>query len=192
MDTTVALFITALVLVAAAVAALLFAQNAKKRHRVIQRRFGPEYERALEEYGTQDRADRALAARARRVEKYRIRELAPEAQQRFSERWRQIQARFVDEPSRAVHEADELIIAVMQTRGYPMEDFEHRVADLSVDHPDVVQHYRAARALADANREGRANTEELRQAFVHFRALFADLLELPTLPTPTAWQEARP
>jgi hypothetical protein len=192
MNTTVALFITALVFVAAAVAALLILQNSRKRHWVLQRRFGPEYERALTEYGTPDRADRALAARAKRVEKYRIRELEPEAQRRFSETWRQIQARFVDEPSRAVREADELIVAVMQTRGYPLEDFEQRVADLSVDHPDVVQHYRAARALADANREGRANTEELRQAFVHFRALFADLLELPAMPTPTAWQEARP
>ena len=90
-----------------------------------------------------------------------------------------------------MHEADELIVTVMQLRGYPTEDFDHRVADLSVDHPNVVQHYRAARALADANREGRANTEELRQAFVHFRALFADLLEVATIAAPTAWQEAR-
>jgi len=189
MDTTVALFILALVLVAAAVAVLLFVQHSRKRHLVIQRRFGPEYERAVAEYGSAERADRALSDRARRVAKYEIRELDPRTQQRFSQKWRQVQARFVDEPSRAVQEADDLIVTVMHARGYPMEDFEHRLADLSVDHPDVVQHYRAARALADANREGRANTEELRQAFIHFRALFADLLELAPLAAPI-WQEA--
>jgi hypothetical protein len=192
MDTTIVLLVAALVLIAAAVTVLLIVQNARKRHGLIQRRFGPEYERALADYGTPERAERALLARAKRVEKYRIRELDAEAQQRFSDKWHQIQAHFVDEPSRAVHEADELIVAVMQTRGYPMEDFDQRVADLSVDHPEVVQHYRAARALADANREGRANTEELRQAFVHYRALFADLLDTATISTSTAWQEARP
>lgn len=191
-DTTTVLLVAALALIVAAVAALVIAQRSRQRHGVLQRRFGPEYERALEEYGTPDRADRALAARAKRVEKYRIRELDPAARQHFAASWGQIQARFVDEPSRAVREADELIVAVMQTRGYPMEDFEQRVADLSVDHPDVVQHYRAARSLADANREGRANTEELRQAFVHYRALFADLLETPLATPTTSWQEARP
>jgi hypothetical protein len=191
MSTTAALLITTLVLVAAAVAAFLFARSSRDRRRVLQRRFGPEYERAVEEYGGPERAERELAARAKRVRRYQIHELEPADRQHYSETWRAIQARFVDDPSGAVRDADALIGAVMQARGYPEEDFEQRVADLSVEHPNVVQHYRAAQALAEANRQSRASTEELRQAFVHYRALFADLLQPSTVVAHRALQEVR-
>jgi hypothetical protein len=120
---------------------------------------------------------------------FRVREL-PEADRiRYVSDWRRVQAQFVDDPSGAVRLADQLIKTVMLARGYAIDDFEQRVADLSVDHANVVQHYRAARVLADANREGRANTEELRQAFVHYRALFAELLQEPS-GQPVPLQEA--
>src|SRR5262249_677722 len=131
-----------------------------------------------------------LAAREKRVQKFKLHPLTDGDRTEFSAQWRNVQARFVDDPSTAVREANELIKQVMVARGYSSEDFDRRVEDLSVEHANVVEHYRAARALSDANREGRANTEELRQAFVHYRALFADLLETPQ-PTEHQMQEAR-
>jgi len=177
-------------LIVATVIALLFSTRETRRRRMqLRNQFGPEYERAIEDYGSEDRAERALLNRAKRVKKLHLKDLGNETRVRHASSWQNVQRMFVDDPGRAVHEADTLIKTVMRARGYPVEDFEQRVADLSVDHPSVVQHYRAARALADSNREGRANTEELRQAFVHYRALFADLLgEVP--PTPH-YQEAR-
>jgi hypothetical protein len=179
MTTTEIGLIVALVILAAVAIAMVAASMSRGRHVKLKRRFGPEYERALEEYGDSARAEHELEARAKRVRSFRIRELSEADRQHYADGWRTVQTRFVDEPSSAVHEADALIKAVMVARGYPIEDFNQRVADLSVDHADLVQHYRAARALADANREGRADTEELRQAFVHYRALFAELLEAP-------------
>jgi hypothetical protein len=159
---------------------LVAAKSSKTRREALRRRFGPEYDRAVQEHGSVSKAERALALRARRVHGFQVRALNDADRVLFSNTWSKIQARFVDDPTGAVHEADRLIKTVMQARGYPLRgDFDDRVADLSVDHANVVQHYRAARVLADANREGRANTEELRQAFVHYRALFADLLEEP-------------
>lgn len=167
-----------------AVALLLFARvriSRQQRHEELKQRFGPEYERALEEHGSVERAERELLAREKRVQRLKLRTL-PEAERvQFAATWRNVQARFVDDPSGATRAADELIKSVMLARGYSVEHFEQQVADLSVEHANVVQHYRAARALADANRDGRANTEELRQAFVHYRALFADLLQEPAV-----------
>ena len=168
-----------------AVAALLLVvtlaarRSRRNRHQHLRARFGPEYERAVELHGNEKRAERELERRERRVQKLHINELDPAHRVQFSTDWGHAQNRFVDDPSGAVREADELIKKVMRARGYPLEDFEHRVEDLSVDHADVVHHYRAARALAEANREGRANTEELRMAMVHYRALFSELLEDP-------------
>jgi len=116
------------------------------------------------------------------VHHLRLRSLPEADRVQFSADWRNVQTRFVDDPSGAVHAADDLIKDVMRACGYSVDRFDQRVADLSVEHANVVQHYRSARELADANREGRTNTEELRQAFVHYRALFADLLEQPELP----------
>jgi hypothetical protein len=153
-----------------------------RRHAELKRRFGPEYDRQVEERGSVARAERELLAREKRVHKQRLRPLADADRAHFSAEWRAVQARFVDDPSGAVTAAHDLIKEVMRARGYAIEGFDQRVADLSVDHAPVVQHYRAAHELAAANREGRANTEELRQAMVHYRALFANLLEEPGLP----------
>jgi hypothetical protein len=126
------------------------------------------------------------------VRHQKLRPLEESDRGRFSSDWSRVQARFVDDPSGAVQAADELIKAVMLARGYEADkEFDERVADLSVEHANVVQHYRAARVLADANREGRANTEELRQAFVHYRELFADLLDQAQSVPEGRMQEAR-
>jgi len=173
------ILVVALAVVAVALIALLSARSSKRRHAELKRRFGPEYDRAVEEYGSPARAERELAARAKRVQRQKLHPLSDPDRVRFSSDWRNVQARFVDDPSGAVGAANDLIKQVMLARGYEVEHFDQRVADLSVEHANVVEHYRAARELAIANREGRANTEELRQAFVHYRALFADLLEQP-------------
>jgi hypothetical protein len=177
--------IIVLVLVAVVVMALIATDNARRRREKLRRRFGPEYDRAVQEFGNVARAESELAARARRLERLHLHELNQADRIHFGNAWSALQAKFVDSPSEAVNEANQLIKTVMQARGYPVEDFEHRVADLSVEHANVVQHYRAARTLAEANREGRANTEELRQAFVHYRALFTDLLSEPKMAHPS-------
>jgi hypothetical protein len=170
--------------VALAVVALVIIVVVASRHRSKVRRaelkskFGPEYDRAVEEYGP-DRADRELASRERRVGEFHPRPLSAADRGRFLASWATIQAQFVDDPGVAVSGANELINEVLRAQGYPTENFEQRVADLSVEHAGVVQHYRAAKALADSNRNGQVNTEELRQAVVHYRVLFADLLNEP-------------
>jgi hypothetical protein len=176
---TQVLIVVALAAVALLVVAILASRHSRNQKLRIRERFGPEYDRAIEQLGNERRAERELAARERRVQKLHINELYEAHRVQFASDWAHAQTRFVDNPSAAVREADELIKTVMRARGYPVEDFERRVEDLSVDHASVVDHYRAARALAEANSEGRANTEELRQALVHYRALFADLLEEP-------------
>jgi len=117
-----------------------------------------------------------LIERQTRVERLHIRPLSPEDTERFAQAWRDVQARFVDDPRGAIVDADRLVAEVMRARGYPVGDFEQRVADISVDHPNVVMNYRAARDIVQDHGRGRASTEDLRQAMVHFRALFADLL----------------
>lgn len=170
----VGLAIVALMIIAVVAAR----RRARRHHAELRSKFGPEYDRAVEEFGP-DRADRELASRERRVEKFQARELSAADRARFLESWSSIQRNFVDDPGIAVSAANELINQVMRALGYPAEHFEQRVADLSVEHAAVVQHYRAAKALADANRDGQVNTEELRQAVVHYRFLFADLLHEP-------------
>lgn len=167
------------------VAAVASRRRAQMRSAALRLRFGPEYDRAIEEYGSATRAERELAARTHRGERIEFRELSDADRARFTAAWSRIQGQFVDDPSGGVIGANDLIKEVMHTRGYPVDDFDQRVADLSVEHPAVVQHYRAARALAESNRRGQINTEELRQAVVHYRALFADLLqESGSLPRP--------
>jgi hypothetical protein len=169
----------------------LFLAFRRPRRADLEERFGPEYERALEEHGDPSLAERDLRRRARRVDGFRLRDLSDEDRTRFSSTWASVQTRFVDDPNGAVHEADSLIKTVMLVRGYPIDDFEQRVADLSVHHANVVQHYRAARALAARNQAGVADTEELRQAFVHYRVLFAELLGAPSVAPMAFPQEAR-
>jgi hypothetical protein len=178
MDNTTILVMTIVVVVGALVAAALIWNSTRKRRRqVLKDRFGPEYDRAVDAFGGPRPAERELEARQRRVERFHIRPLSAELHQRFAEAWKRVQSRFVDDPSMAVSEANGLVKEVMQARGYPMVEFEQRAADISVDHPHVVEHYRSAREIAQSNHQGRASTEELRQAMVHYRALFEDLLE---------------
>ncbi len=162
-----------------AIAVIESRRRSRKRSMALQRHFGPEYDRAVAEHGNAARAERELAARAERLDRIQIRELNVADRARYQRAWTEIQARFVDDPALATSDANELINRVMRARGYPTEDFEQRVADLSVDHPLVVQHYRAARALAASSGGAQINTEDLRQAMVHYRFLFADLLQDP-------------
>jgi hypothetical protein len=150
-----------------------------REHRSLQlrSRFGPEYLRALEEIGNRYEAEAKLHRLEKRVDSFPIGPLAPEEKARYVASWRKIQAEFVDSPDDAVGRADELLGSVMKTRGYPVSDFDQRSADLSVDHPMVVQNYRAAHAIAKRHRSGEADTEALRQAMIHYRALFAELAD---------------
>jgi len=148
----------------------------RQRTEALRGQFGPEYDRAVRETGKRRRAESELEARRRRREQLVIRPLTPAARQRYVQAWAATQSRFVDSPSGSIHEADGLVLSVMQDQGYPMENFEQRAADVSVDHPKVVENYRAAHAISLADSHGRASTEDLRQAMVQYRALFEDLL----------------
>jgi len=160
------------------VAVWLYMRSRRTEH--LQSRFGPEYERTLAARGDQRQAERELEDRAERVEHLNIRALTTAERDRYAELWQSVQARFVDDPTGATDEADQLVGEVMATRGYPVGDFEQRAADVSVQHPHVVEHYRAAHTIAVRNGRGDADTEQLRQALMHFRALFEDLLETVT------------
>jgi hypothetical protein len=157
---------------------LIWDSIVRRRTRALREKFGPEYEQALDTYGGARKAEQELAAREKRVKSFHLHPLTPELHQRFTTAWRDVQARFVEDPARAVGEADDLVKDLMQARGYPVSDFDQRSADVSVDHPHVVSHYRAAREVAVLSREGRASTEDLRRAVMHYRALFEDLLEV--------------
>jgi hypothetical protein len=149
----------------------------RRRSQRLRERFGPEYDRMVEQADDRRRVESDLAAREKRVERLDIRPLDPESRDEYARSWRDSQARFVDQPADAVRDADRLVIEVMRRRGYPMEDFEQRAADVSVDHPTVVENYRAGHAISMASDHGQASTEDLRQAMVHFRSLFEELLE---------------
>jgi hypothetical protein len=177
-DTERLWIIIALVSAATLFAVVLYTRHQSKvRRQQLRRQFGPEYDRTVEELGSAARADHELARRARRVQHFRFKELSAADRSRFAASWQQIQAQFVDDPAVAVNLANELINEVMRARGYPTRDFEQRVADLSVEHPTVIQHYRAAHELAHSTHGGALDTEQLRQAVVHYRKLFAELLD---------------
>jgi FtsZ-interacting cell division protein ZipA len=167
-----------IVLIVIAVAALAFAAVMyfqRQRTRRLRSKFGPEYDRIASEQGAR-KAETELARREERVHKYHIRNLTREEQAQFAASWRETQARFVDDPRMAISQADELVTRLMNTRGYPMRDFDQRVDDLTVDHPAVVQNYRAAHAIAIRDKDNPVSTEDLRRAMVHYRSLFEDLL----------------
>jgi FtsZ-interacting cell division protein ZipA len=177
-ELTLAHVLIAIAIVAIAVlAAWVSRRRAHARSAELRRQFGPEYDRALEQVGNRARAERALLARARRVHQFRFHELSAGDRRRFEATWARIQAQFVDDPALAVSSANQLISEVMRARGYPTDDFEQRVEDLSVNYPTVVQHYRAAHQLSKSAGHEQVNTEELRQAVVHYRVLFAELLQ---------------
>jgi hypothetical protein len=154
----------------------------KRRTQKLRTRFGAtEYTRAVTEGGSQQKAEAALSARAVRVEKLHLHPLGAGDRARFIDAWAKVQARFVDGPGSAVTDADQLLSDVMSTRGYPVSDFEQRAADISVDHPLVLENYRAAHQCALRQTDGKANTEELRQAMIHYRTLFEDLVNEPEI-----------
>jgi hypothetical protein len=175
MDTwLVVLLVILALLVVGAIAPYLYMQ--RRRSKELRSRFGPEYERAVSERGRRD-AEKELNQRAERVKRLHIRDLDPDERRLFAENWRSVQAHFVDEPAAAIGDADRLVQRVMDRRGYPTgSDFEQRSADISVDHPEVVTNYREAHAIAARHEREGVSTEELRQAMIHYRALFAELL----------------
>jgi hypothetical protein len=175
MDTNM-LAVLAIVVVLLVVAGLLLTR--KRRSEKLEERFGPEYQRTLDTHGSRTKAEAELLARQKRVDQLNIVPLAPAEAARYTESWKSLQARFVDSPQGVLFEADQLVRDLMQRRGYPMGDFDTRAADISVHHPSVVDHYRAAHAIAMRDQRGEADTEALRQAIVHYRALFAELLEV--------------
>jgi hypothetical protein len=161
----------------------------RTQSRKLQERFGTEYDRTVDRLGSQTKAEAELRARERRVEKLNIVPLGRAEATRLSQLWNALQSRFVDDPKGAVVQADALVRELMQKRGFPMGDFERRAADISVDHPEVVENYRAAQTIAERSARGEADTEELRNAVVHYRAIFDELLEvggaIPDRTTPT-------
>ena len=165
------------IVIAVIVGALVWMYIERQRRAHLQSRFGPEYERTVQSVGDPRRAEAELAEREKRVSSYHIRELNQEERDRFGTRWRQVQGKFVDDPAAAVTEADLLVTELMTTRGYPMNDFDRRAEDLTVDHPNVVQNYRQARDIARRHSRGEASTEDLRQAVMNYRALYSTLVE---------------
>ncbi len=178
--TQVSMLIAAVVIVIAGIALLQFAR--KRRTQRLRTQFGgAEYSRAVKEGGSQRKAEAVLDKRADRVEAFHIRPLAAGDRARFVEAWGRIQTRFVDGPGGAVTDADQLLGDVMSTRGYPVSDFDQRAADISVDHPQVIENYRAAHQTALLQIKGQASTEDLRKAIIHYRTLFDELVSEPEL-----------
>jgi hypothetical protein len=151
--------------------------GSRRRSGRLQSRFGPEYERTVETAGSKREAEAELAEREERREQLEVRPLSSAARERYLASWQTVQAEFVDGPAAAVVGADSLIQSVMAERGYPVDDFEQRAADVSVDHPEVVEHYRAGHRLSEMSANGEGSTEDLRQAMRHYRALFETLVE---------------
>ena len=180
MSTMALVIISGLILLA--VLGIAVAMSLKKRKtKRLRTRFGPEYARAVEEGGSRRKAEAGLQEREKRVEGFAIRPLAPSDRERYIAAWRKVQADFVDNPQSSVSQADQLLGDVMSTRGYSVGDFEQRSADISVDHPLVVENYRAAHEIAVRHAAGQASTEDLRQAMIHYRTLFDDLVGEPEL-----------
>lgn len=166
----------------AVVAGVIAARRSRRRGEVLRERFGPEYARTIKQFGGK-RGERMLSERLERAAQIDVRELSDAERERFGGLWTQIQAQFVDDPRAAVGRASDLIKEVMRARGYSADEgFDQRAADLSVDHPEVVEHYRVARELCRGRADQSLSTEQLRQAVVHYRVLFADLLEAPRQP----------
>ena len=174
MSTTTIIILAVTVIVIAAVAFWVWRQQRTKQ---LRQKFGPEYAHAVKQYGSESRAENALAAREHRMQKFHARALTHDEHDRFLERWTSVQAGFVDDPAGSIQQADGLVTELLNARGYPVGDFDKRAEDISVEHPQVVQNYRAAHAIAERQSQGQAATEDLRQGLVHYRALFEELLQ---------------
>jgi hypothetical protein len=174
MNHTSLLVVPVICLLAVIVIAFMVAR--KRRSDRLRARFGPEYDRVVKQEGGVRQAEGVLTFREKRREKLAIRELSASDRTRYEANWEEVQGRFVDDPAGAVTVADRMVADVMRTRGYPVGDFEQRAADISVDHPVVVDQYRAAHSIAIRHDRGQATTEDLRKAMVHYRALFQELI----------------
>jgi type VI protein secretion system component VasK len=169
-----------LIAVVAAVVVLTVVWRAlrTRRTQTLKDTFGREYDRTVEQAGGQRDAERELRERQKRHDELELKPLSPEARTRYANQWQDTQIRFVDDPKGAVAEADTLVQEVMNDRGYPVDDFDQRAADISVEHPDLVERYRTAHGIAKASERNEASTEDLRHAVRHYRALFTELLEV--------------
>jgi hypothetical protein len=166
------------ILVLIALIAIGFILTRRQQSRHLRERFGPEYGRVVDAHGDQSKAEAELRARERRVQRFKIVPLAPGEAARFGVQWDELQAHFVDDPKGVVAQAGKLVRELMVKRGYPMADFERQAADLSVDHPMVIENYRAAHAIVVLNERDEASTEQLRKAVVYSRELFDELLDV--------------
>jgi FtsZ-interacting cell division protein ZipA len=175
-NTTLIIVIVVAIVVIAAIAVVGYRLAKQRRTTGLREQYGPEYDRALEQADSQREAESELQDRSKRHEKLELRGLDSSERGDFERRWSDVQRQFVDDPSNAVRNADRLVVEVMAARGYPVEDFDQRADDLSVSHPEVTQRYREARRIAQANEDGNADTEELRQAVTSYRSLVLALL----------------
>ena len=166
------------VIVAIVVLGVVFSALRTRRSRSLQDQFGREYDRTVDKAGGRREAERELAERQKRHDELELRPLSQDARERYLQQWQVTQGRFVDDPTGAVSEADDLVQRVMRDRGYPVDDFEQRAADISVEHPELVEKYRTANGIARASERGEASTEDLRHSVRHYRALFVELLEV--------------
>jgi hypothetical protein len=181
--------LAAAVILVIAVVAWLYVRKRRSTTAGLRQRFGPEYERAVREHGSERKAEAKLADREKRVEMLKIRDLDPMEHERFLKQWASVQSRFVDSPKGAVAEADDLVSSLMKTRGYPVSDFDQRAADISVDHPRVMENYRSAHEIALRVGKDEATTEDLRTAMIHYRSLFEELVQVVQVPTTVAMKE---
>jgi hypothetical protein len=165
------------------IAAIVYGVQAGRRRR-LQSTFGPEYDRAVADSGNRTEAEKELREREKRHAELELKPLSTESQAEYSADWEEVQLQFVDNPAEAVGTADELVTRLITERGYPTRDYEDRLADLSVEHARTLGHYRDAHEISERNRAGSASTEDLRQALVHYRALFADLLGTDPVQSP--------
>jgi hypothetical protein len=189
MDNNTITIILVAVAVLILVGLLAMAFKRFQRSRQLRERFGPEYERVVNETGDRQKAEAELESRLSHVEALDIRPLSAEEVNRFSLEWQSTQAEFVDEPLASVQKADRLIREVMKARGYPVEDFEQRAADISVDYPELVADYRGLHMIAIKEADEQVSTEEMRQAMVHGRALFENLVQKETREAATPEKE---
>ena len=173
---TLIIVIVIAVVVVAAIIVVGYRMARQNRTERLRQQYGPEYDRAIDQSDSQREAESELRSRTKRHEQLELRDLDSSEREDFERRWSDVQGKFVDDPSTAVHDADLLVLEVMSARGYPVEDFDQRADDLSVSHPEVTQRYREARLIAQANKDGKASTEDLRQAVTSFRSLVLALL----------------
>ena len=173
--------IAGIVIVILAVVAWILVRQRRSTTAGLRQKFGTEYDRAVLTHGSERKAEAKLADREKRIEKLNIRDLDATEYERFSKQWQAVQSRFVDSPKGAVAEADDLVSSVMKARGYPVSEFDQRAADISVDHPRVVENYRSAHEIALRVGKDAATTEDLRTAMIHYRSLFDELVQVPTV-----------